>query len=73
MDYEYRYDPYSSSEHHLLWTADTRLALQDDGVRASVLATVPEAPVWAMLLAGAGAMGALQRLRARRGRACGRA
>lgn len=64
MDYEYRYDPVASSEHHLLWTGDTRLALQDGSAQAGVLATVPEAPVWAMLLAGAGAMGALQRRQA---------
>jgi hypothetical protein len=66
MDYEYRYDPASSSEHHLMWTDATRLDMQDAATRAGVMSTVPEAPAWTLLLAGAGAMGALHRLQARR-------
>jgi MYXO-CTERM domain-containing protein len=63
MDYTYRYDPLSSSEHHLLWTDATRLAMSTN---VSVMAAVPEAPHWAMLLAGVGGLGALRVARRRR-------
>lgn len=62
MDYAYRYDPTTNSERHLLWTDATRLVMQDAVLTAAAVGTVPEAPPWALLLLGAGAMGGLQRL-----------
>ena len=66
MDYSYRYDPYASSEHHLYWTADTRLSLSTTVAAASVVSAVPEAPAWAMLLVGLGALGGGRAWRRRR-------
>jgi hypothetical protein len=56
MRYEYRFDPYSTSEHHLRWTEDTALYM---------VSTVPEVPAWAMLLVGV--TGVFLKLRQRRG------
>jgi hypothetical protein len=60
MDYAYRYDPYTNSERHLLWTDATRLVLQDATVTAAVVGSVPEAPSWTLLLLGVGVMAGLQ-------------
>jgi hypothetical protein len=69
MDYAYRYDPYSNSERHLLWTEATRLDMDDPALKtAAMIGTVPEAPAWTLLLLGAGAMGGVARLQARRRR-----
>lgn len=54
MDYEYRYDPRSSSEHHLYWTDATTLNMVSASPIAASVPAIPEAPVWAMLLAGIG-------------------
>lgn len=43
MSYDYRFDPYSNSEHHLRWT---------DGTMLSMVSSVPESPAWALLLVG---------------------
>lgn len=57
MSYEYRFDPYSSTERHLRWTDATVLYM---------VSTVPEAPEWAMLLLGLlGMSPLLRRFRAR--------
>lgn len=54
LDYEYRYDPHSSSEHHLYWTDATTLNMASAAPISASVPPVPEAPVWAMLLAGVG-------------------
>jgi hypothetical protein len=56
MSYEYRFDPYSTTERHLRWTDDTVLAM---------VSVVPEAPAWAMLLVGVLGLGARHSLRRR--------
>lgn len=61
MSYQYSFDPYSSSEHHLRWTEGTTLRM---------VSAVPEAPAWAMLLAGLGVCGLGARVR--KSRALGR-
>jgi len=43
LSYEYRFDPYATTEHHLRWT---------DGTVLTMVSVVPESPAWAMLLAG---------------------
>jgi MYXO-CTERM domain-containing protein len=52
LSYDYQITPYSTMEHHLGWTADTTLSM----LSASPVSPVPEAPGWAMLLAGLGAV-----------------
>lgn len=54
MDYAYRYDPRSSTEHHLYWTDATTLNMASTAPIAASVPAIPEAPVWAMLLAGVG-------------------
>jgi MYXO-CTERM domain-containing protein len=60
LSYEYQITPYDTSEHHLQWTGGTVLNM----LSASPVSPVPEAPGWAMLVAGIGAIG-LWRRRAR--------
>jgi MYXO-CTERM domain-containing protein len=60
LSYEYHYDPRTTTEHHLYWTDNTLLSM----VSASPVSPVPEAPAWAMLAAGLGAV-ALWRRRPR--------
>jgi MYXO-CTERM domain-containing protein len=52
LSYEYQLTPYNTMEHHLNWTADTTLSM----LSASPVSPVPEAPGWAMLVAGLGAV-----------------
>jgi MYXO-CTERM domain-containing protein len=52
MRYDYDFDPRTSTEHHLLWTDATSLTM----LSASPVSPVPEAPAWAMLAAGLGAV-----------------
>lgn len=61
MDYEYRYDPRSSSEHHLYWTDATTLNMASAAPIAASVPAIPEAPVWAMLLVGIGGIALLGR------------
>ena len=60
LSYDYQITPYSTFEHHLVWTENTVLNM----VSASPVTPVPEAPAWAMLAAGLGAV-ALWRRRTR--------
>jgi hypothetical protein len=53
MSYEYQFDPRTTTEHHLYWTEGTVLSM----LSASPVSPVPEAPGWAMLAAGLGAVG----------------
>lgn len=73
-DSTWQYNPMSSTEHHLDWTAATRLSLTNqtelngaDGgtspIQVGQIPAVPEASAWSMLLAGLGAIGGLQALR----------
>jgi MYXO-CTERM domain-containing protein len=55
MSYEYRFDPSTTTEHHLYWTDGTVLSM------VSPVTPVPEAPAWAMLAAGLGAVGLWRR------------
>ena len=57
MSYEYQFDPYTTTEHHLYWTEGTVLGMMS----ASPVTPVPEAPAWAMLAAGLGAVGLWRR------------
>jgi MYXO-CTERM domain-containing protein len=57
LSYDYQITPYATSEHHLYWTEGTVLNM----VSASAVTPVPEAPAWAMLLAGLGAVGLWRR------------
>jgi MYXO-CTERM domain-containing protein len=52
LSYDYQITPYNTAEHHLYWTADTTLNM----LSASPVSPVPEAPGWAMLVAGLGAV-----------------
>jgi MYXO-CTERM domain-containing protein len=71
MSYDYQITPYATSEHHLMWTDATALALTSLPPRTSKMvlaamtatvtaettaettaAAVPEAPTWALMLAG---------------------
>jgi MYXO-CTERM domain-containing protein len=60
LSYEYQFDPRTTTEHHLYWTDHTLLNM----FSASPVSPVPEAPAWAMLAAGLGAV-AVWRRRAR--------
>jgi MYXO-CTERM domain-containing protein len=60
LSYDYEITPYSTMEHHLNWTDGTVLNMMS----ASPVSPVPEAPAWAMLVAGLGAV-ALWRRRPR--------
>jgi MYXO-CTERM domain-containing protein len=53
LSYDYQITPYNTVEHHLLWNENTVLSM----VSASPVSPVPEAPAWAMLAAGLGAVG----------------
>jgi MYXO-CTERM domain-containing protein len=57
LSYDYQITPYNTAEHHLLWTGDTVLNMMS----ASPVSPVPEAPAWAMLAAGLGAVGLWRR------------
>jgi MYXO-CTERM domain-containing protein len=57
LSYEYQFDPGASIEHHLYWTEGTVLSM----LSASPVSPVPEAPGWAMLAAGLGAIGLWRR------------
>jgi len=61
MSYEYQFDPTTTTEHHLYWTDGTVLSM----LSASPVTPVPEAPAWAMLAAGLGAVGCARLLRRR--------
>lgn len=65
MDYQYSFNPSATSEHHLRWTADTRLDMTST-LASGPLPAVPEAPAWAMLLAGVGGIGLWRRRRGQR-------
>jgi hypothetical protein len=58
MSYEYQFNPGASTEHHLYWTEGTLLSM----ISASPVSPVPEAPAWAMLAAGLGAVGLWRRV-----------
>ena len=57
LRYDYQITPYNTAEHHLLWTGDTALNM----LSASPVSPVPEAPAWAMLAAGIGAVSVWRR------------
>lgn len=58
MAYDYQFNPYASSEHHLLWTDGTAFAMSSAlPDTATSIPAVPEAPAWMMLLAGVGGIG----------------
>jgi MYXO-CTERM domain-containing protein len=57
MSYECRFAPSTTTEHHLYWTEGTVLSM----LSASPVTPVPEAPAWAMLAAGLGAVGLWRR------------
>jgi hypothetical protein len=74
MRYDYRIDPYTTSEHHLYWTDATALQmislLPVTGTSKMALATmaasapaaaVPEAPTWTLMLAGLAGIGLWRR------------
>jgi hypothetical protein len=61
LSYDYQITPYNTAEHHLYWTENTLLNM----VSASPVSPVPEAPTWAMLVAGLGAVGCSCLLRRR--------
>jgi hypothetical protein len=61
MSYEYQFNPGGSVDHHLYWTDGTVLNM----LSASPVSPVPEAPGWAMLAAGLGAVGGVRLLRRR--------
>lgn len=58
--YDYQYNPNTTTEHHLDWTAATSL---------SMISTVPEPGAYAMLAAGLAAIGLVGRMRPTRRRA----
>jgi MYXO-CTERM domain-containing protein len=64
MVYDYQFNPYANSEHHLLWTDGTTLSMSSALPGAESVPAVPEAPTWAMLLAGVGGIGLWRRRRA---------
>ena len=64
MAYDYKFNPYASSEHHLLWTDATTLSMSAALPDTESVPAVPEAPTWAMLLAGVGGIGLWRRRRA---------
>jgi MYXO-CTERM domain-containing protein len=57
LSYDYQITPYNTAEHHLLWNENTVLTMMS----ASPVSPVPEAPAWAMLAAGLGAVGLWRR------------
>jgi hypothetical protein len=61
MSHEYQFDPYTTAEHRLYWTGGTVPSM----LPASPVTPVPEAPAWAMLAAGLGAVGCRRLLRRR--------
>jgi MYXO-CTERM domain-containing protein len=64
MAYDYQFDPSASSEHHLLWTDGTALTMSAALPGSESVPAVPEAPTWAMLLAGVAGIGLWRRRRA---------
>jgi MYXO-CTERM domain-containing protein len=64
MVYDYRFDPYATAEHHLLWTDATMLAMSSALPGSESVPAVPEAPAWMMLLAGVGGIGLWRHRRA---------
>ena len=64
MVYDYQFNPYANSEHHLLWTDGTTLSMSSALPGTESVPAVPEAPTWAMLLAGVGGIGLWRRRRA---------
>lgn len=78
MSYDYEITPYATSEHHLVWTdatalqmtappprtSKTVLAAMTTTVSAGTAAAVPEAPTWALMLAGLAGLGLWRRRRA---------
>jgi MYXO-CTERM domain-containing protein len=66
MQYDYQFNPYASSEHHLLWTDGTTLAMSSVLPDTTSVPAVPEAPAWIMLLAGVGGIGVWRKRRAQR-------
>ena len=69
-DSSWQYDPMTFSEHHLDWTAGTRLVLTNNAelggtgaIQLGQVPAVPEPSTWALLLGGLGAFGALRALR----------
>jgi MYXO-CTERM domain-containing protein len=68
MAYDYQFNPYASSEHHVVWTDGTLLTMTSALGGTESVPAVPEAPAWMMLLAGLGGIGlwrrrGLQRIR----------
>lgn len=84
MSYDYQITPYATTEHHLMWTDATALALTSLQPRTSKMvlasltsvappaavataavatAAVPEAPTWALMLAGLAGLGVWRRRR----------
>ena len=61
MTYDYHFDPYTNAEHHLLWTDATVLNMSSALPATESVPPVPEAPAWAMLLAGVGGIGLWRR------------
>jgi MYXO-CTERM domain-containing protein len=62
LSYDYQITPYNTAEHHLYWTDNTLLSM----VSASPVSPVPEAPAWAMLVAGLGTVAVWRRRRSMR-------
>lgn len=61
MVYDYQFDPYANSEHHLAWTDGTVLTMASALPGSESVPAVPEAPAWMMLLAGVGGIGLWRR------------
>lgn len=61
MVYDYQFNPYANSEHHLVWTDGTVLTMASALPGSTSVPAVPEAPAWMMLLAGVGGIGLWRR------------
>lgn len=61
MVYDYQFNPYANSEHHLAWTDGTVLTMASALPGSTSVPAVPEAPAWMMLLAGVGGIGLWRR------------
>lgn len=61
LAYDYQFNPYANSEHHLYWTDATVLTMTSALGGTESVPAVPEAPAWMMLLAGVGGIGLWRR------------